>query len=102
MYDDKQTHPPEGDRGGYTYNPQRDRERLGRQARDVWDVMVQGGYHTLRAIEVVTGHPQCSISARLRDFRKPEYGAHTIDRHRLSETRGTHVYRLIINREHEE
>lgn len=97
MYEDKQM-PPDGDRDGHTYDLQQDRDRLNRQARDVWDVMIAGGFYTLRAIEDATGHPQASISARLRDFRKPEFGAHTIERHRSGVAKGRYVYKLVVNR----
>lgn len=90
--------PPDGDRGGATYDPEQDRVRLGRQARDVWDVMATGKVHTLRTIEAATGHPQASISARLRDFRKPEFGCHTVERLRSSERRGLYFYVLKVNR----
>jgi hypothetical protein len=89
---------PDGDRGGETYDPARDRDRLGRQARDVWDAMVGGQTHTLRSLEAVTGHPQASISARLRDFRKPEFGCHTVERLRRGDG-GTYFYMLRPNRE---
>jgi predicted transcriptional regulator len=40
----------------------------------VLDVMNPGEFRTLREIEKLTGHPQASVSARLRDLRKPEHG----------------------------
>lgn len=88
--------PPSGDRHGKTYDPARDRDRLNRQARDVWDVMIDGAYYTLRDIERATRHPQTSISARLRDFRKAEFGGHTVDRVRMES--GAFRYRLRVNR----
>jgi len=89
---------PIGDRGGATYDPASDRARLGRQAQAVWDAMVSGKVHTLQTLEAATGHPQASISARLRDFRKPEYGCHTVERLRSGEGRGLYLYVLRVNR----
>lgn len=83
----------EGHRGGATYEADKDYARLNKQAKDVWLVMIRGGSYTLRQIEVATGHPQASISARLRDFRKPQFGGHTVTR--LRGESGRHYYGLI-------
>lgn len=74
---------------------QNERDRLRSQFRDVWDVMVEGGKFTLRALEERTSHQQPSISARLRDFRKAEFGGHTVDRFRLPS--GFFEYSLRVN-----
>jgi hypothetical protein len=65
---------------GETYDHERDSERLTKQARGVWLVISDRQWYTLAALEGRTGYPQASISARLRDFRKPRFGAHTIER----------------------
>ena len=70
---------PPGDRAGGTYSPPRDRDRLNRQARLVWQVMADAGWHTLAEIAQRTGQPEASVSARLRDLRKPRFGAHLIN-----------------------
>lgn len=85
----------DGTRGGETFDADRDGNRLNKQARAVWAAMRDGKWRTLEEIETITGHPQPSISARLRDFRKPKYGAHTIDREYLGH--GLWIYRLTPN-----
>ena len=84
--------PPPGDRDGATYEPKRDRVRLNAQAQAVWDVISDGRGHTLAEISEMTGHPQASISARLRDFRKPRFGGHKIERQYIKY--GIWVYRV--------
>jgi hypothetical protein len=63
---------------GSTYDPKRDRIRLGKQAAAVFTLMSDGRWRSLLDIEHETGYPQASISARLRDFRKERFGSHDI------------------------
>ncbi len=72
--------PVDGDRGGVTYVAQEDFVRLNRQQRRVFDVMQDGRWRTLHDIAVLTGDPEASVSARLRDFRKPGFGGSTVER----------------------
>jgi len=44
--------------------------------------MRDGEWRTLGEISEATGHPEASVSARLRDFRKPRFGGHTVNRRR--------------------
>lgn len=85
----------EGDRDGETFVRERDRVRLNNQAYRVWKSMRPGGWMTLRDIAKFTGDPEASISARIRDLRKPEFGGHTIETRYVS--RGLHKYRLVPN-----
>lgn len=87
--------PPPGDRGGITYQRPLDYARLNRQAYDVWMVMCDMRWHTLADLASLTGHPEASISARLRDFRKWQFGQHTVERARSEG--GLFRYRLIPN-----
>lgn len=57
--------------GGRTYNPARDRERLQLQLNAVLTFMRDHRWHTLREISQAVGAPEASVSARLRDLRKP-------------------------------
>jgi hypothetical protein len=79
---------------GATYEPQRDHERLTTQYDRVFYVMSDGRWRTPRQIEGATGYPWASISARLRDMRKPRFGAHTVKRRYVGE--GLYEYRLIV------
>ncbi len=58
------------DRGGSTYDRERDFERLNDQQQKVWSVVRDGEWHTLAGIAEKTGCPEASVSARLRDLRK--------------------------------
>lgn len=80
---------------GETYDPAQDHERLGAQALRVWSVISDGEWRTLAEIEHLTGDPQASISARLRDFRKHQFGDHTIQRRRRETGRGLWEYRVL-------
>ena len=79
---------------GATYEPERDQARLSRQARLVLDVMLDGNWLTLAEIARVTGCPEASVSARLRDLRKWRYGRRTIERRYVKD--GLHEYRLVL------
>ena len=87
--------PPPGSRGGRTYSPVDDYDRLNRQARDVWDAMRDMAWHTLPELSGLTGHPEASVSARLRDFRKDQFGGHEVQRERVPNGNGLHRYRLV-------
>lgn len=82
----------EGHRDGETYDAGFDYERLNAQMRAVFDVMQDGKWRTLAEIAWATKAPEASISARLRDFRKPRFGGLTVERKRQG---GTFTYRLI-------
>lgn len=84
-----------GDRGGETYDRALDFTRLNAQAQRVWDAMQDGKYHTLDGISKVTGDPPASVSARLRDFRKAQFGGHEVRRKRHPRRPGLYGYRLI-------
>lgn len=81
-----------GDRDGVTFEPKRDTQRLNRQAQDVFNFMSDGRWHTLADISNKTGHPEASVSARLRDLRKPKFGSFIVERRALS--KGLWQYRM--------
>ena len=79
---------------GETYERSLDHAPLHRQLEIVRSFMADGRWHTLPAIAKATGvRAEASISARLRDLRKPKFGGYTVERrraeHRLFE------YRLV-------
>lgn len=74
------TYPPDGPRSGETYDHKRDGDRLNRQARAVWRIVRDGRWHTLGEIADITGEPEASVSARLRDLRKARFGSHIVAR----------------------
>lgn len=77
---------------GETYEPARDETRLNVQLRAVRDLMADGKWRTLERIATATGHPEASVSARLRDLRKPRFGGHTVERRYVGD--GLWEYRL--------
>ena len=87
----------DGDRDGDTFADD-DRERLNRQARRVYRVMLDNRWHTLGEIGELTGDPEQSVSARLRDLRKARFGAHEIERRRVVGIPGLWEYRMTGRR----
>lgn len=83
----------EGHRDGETYDPELDHARLNGLALEVWDLMSDQGWRTLERISRATAGSEASVSARLRDFRKPRFGGHTVNRRRL--TNGTFEYQVV-------
>ena len=84
--------------GGATYVPSLDRDRLGEQFLRVWDCMSDGLWRSLREISNITGDPEASVSARLRDVRK-EWGEDAMQSRRvpgIDGRRGHWQYRLNI------
>lgn len=82
--------------GGETYDAVRDEKRLGDQAQRVFDVMKCGAWFTPEQLEAATGYRWASISARIRDFRKPEFHVHGhVEREGLGN--GNFRYRIVMH-----
>jgi len=81
--------------GGDTFDPALDEDRLRRQLNDVWVVVRDGQWYTLKYIAYEVNAPEASVSARLRDFRKTKFGGHTVLRERIPNGNGLHRYRVI-------
>lgn len=79
--------------GGKTYDEQQDESRLTGQLGRVWDVMVDGQWHTLAELANRCGGSEAAISARIRDFRKPKFGGHAVESQRVKQ--GLWHYRLV-------
>jgi hypothetical protein len=71
-----------------------DTARLNAQARRVYAAVADGHWHTLADVAARTSDPEASVSARLRDFRKTEFGGHTIERRRRPDGSGIWEYRM--------
>lgn len=78
---------------GDTYDPKQDEARLRGQWLKVWRCIMYGDWWTLEALAKACGASEASVSARLRDFRKPRFGSHSIERQRVEG--GLHRYRLV-------
>jgi hypothetical protein len=65
----------------------------------IYYCMKDGCWRTLAEIHaIVRVGSEASISARLRDFRKNQWGANTVNRRRRGEAAlGIHEYQLILN-----
>lgn len=80
-----------------------DLPRLGKQLKAVRDTMEDHQRRTLDGIAAVMwGRYQVaastpSISARLRDLRRPRYGSRTVERRPDGTARGLYWYRLVDN-----
>lgn len=79
---------------GETFDADLDQGRLGQQMLDVLAVIRDGRWHSLAEISQQTGHPEASVSARLRDLRKARFGGHRVERRRSGAQAGTHEYRI--------
>lgn len=84
---------------GSDYTPELDHARLGKQITDIYNLMEDGKWRTLREIEQATGHPQASCSAQLRNLRKSRFGGHLVNKRRRPSTdldRGIFEYQLVV------
>ena len=78
---------------GATYDEKRDKARLSGQLLRVQQVMADGKWRTLRDLSRAAGGTEASVSARLRDLRKPRFGALTVERRSMGG--GLFVYRVV-------
>lgn len=85
----------DADHDGKTYQSERDKNRLNGQQAVVFEAMKDGAWRTLARIHAMTGAPEASISARLRDLKKQKFGGHTLDKRYLRD--GLWEYRVIVN-----
>ena len=79
---------------GETYSPVVDGVRLKGQLGDVFSLMKDREWRTLHEISNLTGHPEASISARLRDIRKENGFKNYTMAARRKENGGTWEYRV--------
>lgn len=82
-----------GPRDGQTFEPKRDTVRLNEQAQDVFNFLSDNCWHTLREAHERTGHPEASISARIRDLRKLKFGGFKIEKRYIEN--GLWQYRMV-------
>lgn len=79
---------------GATYQPELDFARLTGQMEKIYDLMKDGKWRTLKQIATITDAPEASVSAQLRNFRKPKFGAYKVNRIRVQG--GLYAYQLEI------
>lgn len=80
-------------RDGKTYDHNRDGTRLHAQHNRVLARLRDGEWWTLKRLAQATGDPEASISARIRDLRKPKFGNHVVERRYVA--KGLWQYRLV-------
>ncbi len=78
---------------GSTYDPERDHDRLAVQLNRVRSIMSDGRWYTLNVISMAAAAPMQSVSARIRDLRKPKHGGYTIERRYV--VKGVWEYRMV-------
>lgn len=87
---------PVPDFDGGTYRRPFDHTRLAGQLRRVYDAMADGEWRTLAALSEAVSAPEASVSARLRDLRKAQFGRlHVEHRRRGGQASGTWEYRIV-------
>jgi hypothetical protein len=79
---------------GADYDDHKDRQRLVGQIWRIYNCMKDGKWRTLNEIAFITGDPHASISAQLRNLRKPRFGNHIVERRNRG--LGLFEYRLLI------
>jgi len=83
--------------GGETYTPTLDGPRLHTLLARVLGLMADKQWRTLAEIKAQVGGSEAGISARLRDLRKPRFGAFDVNRRRRGAVKaGLHEYQVIV------
>lgn len=78
---------------GATFDAARDEARLTSQLDRVRDLMADGRWWTLKQVAANLSASEASVSARLRDLRKPRFGAYQVERRYVG--KGLWQYRVL-------
>ena len=78
---------------GSDYMPKRDNERLKGQIKRIHALMLAGLPRTLSQIASVTGDPEASVSAQLRNLKKERFGGYRLEKDYKGN--GLFAYRLL-------
>ena len=78
---------------GSDYMPKRDNERLKGQIKRIHALMIDGLPRTLSQIASVTGDPEASVSAQLRNLKKERFGGYRLEKDYKGN--GLFAYRLL-------
>jgi predicted transcriptional regulator len=83
---------------GADYVHHLDFNRLNTQMGRIFELMKDSQFRTLSEIEALTGYPQASISAQLRNLKKQKFGGHRLYKRRKGNLNiGLYEYQLIVN-----
>jgi hypothetical protein len=80
--------------GGSTFDHKRDAADFRCQLDRTRGIMLGGGWHTLEYLASEVGCSEATVSARLRDLRKPRYGAYNIEKRVKVGTKRVYEYRM--------
>ncbi len=81
---------------GHTFDSSLDGERLSSLLKRVETLMSDGQWRFLEEIAKQTGGTESSVSARLRDLRKPKFGGYRVERRRFGiPESGLFEYRVL-------
>lgn len=72
--------------GPQDYKNRQDQSRLNRQHLDIRNLMLDGGWRTVKEISDKLSYPETSVSAQLRHLRKPEFGGWEVSRRRRKDS----------------
>ena len=79
---------------GAVYDPMKDKKRLTKQIYLIRDIMIDGVFRTLNELHRITGAPEASISAQLRNLKKVRWGNYRLNKKRRLE-QGLWEYQLL-------
>jgi hypothetical protein len=88
--------PRQADEGRVGSERESDTVRYAGQLARVRDLMSNGAHLSLTEIATATGMLETSASARLRDLRKPQFGAHVVTSRLRPD--GEREYQLVLTR----
>jgi hypothetical protein len=81
---------------GPEYSPKHDRARLTLQLEKIRVLMLDGQWRTIREVSRLTGAPEASASAQLRNLRKEPHAYEVQRRARGDRSDGLFEYRLVV------
>ena len=82
---------------GDDYDAAFDYTRLTGQIKRIFNLMRDGKWRSLDEIALATGDGAASVSAQLRNLRKPSFGEHTVERRsRGDRSLGLYEYRVVL------
>ena len=80
---------------GADYDHKRDSARLTSQIETIFNLMRDGKFRSVAEIGRLTGYPENSIQAQLRNLRKARFGSHTLNRKHIKN--GFNLYQIVEN-----
>jgi len=79
---------------GAEYDSSLDKVRLSGQLEKIYELMRDGRWRTVATVAHVTGYPENSIQAQLRNLRKDRFGGYLVEKRRVTPN-GLYEYRVL-------